>query len=461
MDKNASGKIKYYGKILKRYQNVVDFYTSSQKLLKNMPKDLSYEDSVIYQTSLFVTAPVLTSYILYILKDAQKRGMQKLYFLSRDGYVMYKIAKVICEKYNIEIECKYIYVSRLVLRAPLYLIDEKEAMERFCECGAQISAKVVLERAGIKNEVQNKILNDLNMKFKEKSLNKVELKELGQILKENELFVKEARDYAQKQYENIYDYFIQEGLNEDKTYAIVDTGWMGSMQRHINQILSYSGIDITMHGYYFGMFEKGKKEDGEYNCFYFSKEYKGYRRVLFNNNLFECMCSANHGMTIGYYRNDHGTIMPIFNEYKAKWNVSLQLKTVEHFAEIFVNSNKWINISAKQLSTLVEKLLIRFMIFPSFDEAFVYGHIPFCDDSTESYMINLADMLTKDELWKYSIFYKIYKKIFLKNEEEKFHESFWINGTIQLVDVPYKRLINLNCILSEYIHYLILKNKSN
>lgn len=56
MDKNVSKKIKYYGKILKRYQNVVDFYTSSQKLLKNMPKNLSYEDSVIYETSVLVTA---------------------------------------------------------------------------------------------------------------------------------------------------------------------------------------------------------------------------------------------------------------------------------------------------------------------------------------------------------------------------------------------------------------------
>lgn len=460
MDKNASGKIKYYGKILKRYQNVVDFYTSSQKLLKNMPKDLSYEDSVIYETSVLVTAPVLISYVIYILKDAQRRGIQRLYFLSRDGYIMYKIAEVICNKYKIKIDCRYLYVSRLVLREPLYFIDKNEAMKYFCEYGVRVSPKIVLKRAGISCEMQDKILNEIDVKFKEKLLTKDELIILGEKLKNNECFIKEALEHSKSKYKIIYEYFVQEGLTENRDYAIVDVGWLGSMQRNIRQILSYAGDNRTLCGYYFGMFENGKVEDGEYNCFYFSKEFNSSRRVFFNNNLFECMCSANHGMTVGYKKNNNNSISAVFSNQELKWNVNLQLNTVEKFTELFVSENEWNNILIDKLSNLTQKLLKSFMIFPSIHEATVYGSIPFADDPSESYMLNLAEKLTNEELWQYNIFYKIYRNIFLKNKQIKYNESFWINGTIKLSNISCKKLFNLSCLVCEYLHYLKL-NKVN
>ncbi|GAA0077167.1 hypothetical protein UT300005_15450 [Clostridium sp. CTA-5] len=458
MQEQYSKKINYYKKVLKKYNNYANFYDCVNTMIKNIPENISYEDSVIYKTTVMVTAPTLVSYVLYILKDAQNKKIERLYFLSRDGYIMRKIANILCKSYGIDIECRYLYCSRLALRAPLYLMDKKEAMERFCAEGLKISPKVVLQRAGINEEIQNKILDELNIDFKDKSLNNNELKLFGGKLKDNLCFTKEAYNYAESHYENIYEYFIQEGLTEDKNYAIVDTGWIGSMQRHIRQILYYSGNSKKLKGYYFGMFENGKKEDGEYNCFYFSKKDNSLRRVLFNNNVFECMCSANHGMTIGYYKDNKGIITPVFKEYTEKWNVNLQLNIIEEFTKIFVKKNQWIDIKIDVLPQVIKKLLISFMVFPSKEEASVYGSIPFCDDSTENYMINLADKLTNDELREYNLAYKIYKKIFLKKRKGKFHESFWINGTIQLSDISHKKLFNLTCILSEYIHYLKIKN---
>lgn len=97
------------------------------------------------------------------------------------------------------------------------------------------------------------------------------------------------------------------------------------------------------------------------------------------------------------------------------------------------------------------------MIFPNLSEATVYGNIPFCDDFTENHLSNLATYLTKNELWQYNILYKIYKRIFLKEEKEKLNESFWINGTIKLSDIGYKKLFNLCCVINEYIHHFISK----
>lgn len=457
MEKSELKKISYYKSVLKKYKYIADFYTCEQNIEKNIEKDLEYKDSVIYRTSIMVTAPVLISYIIFVLKDSQKRGIKDLYFLSRDGYIMYKIAKVLCDYYRLDVNCKYIYISRFVLRSSLYLIDKDEAMKHFCETGAEISARVVLQRAGIEEVDQNEVFNQLNIQMKNNPLTDEQLLELKEKLEGNSYFREKALIYAKENYKLIYNYFLQEGLIEKNKYAIVDVGWMGSMQRHIMQILKYAGKNIDLHGYYFAMFENVKIDYGEYHCFYFSKDSNSLRRVLFNNNLFECLCSANHGMTIGYKKVKDGLIIPILKDYEAKWNVDLQLKVVEKFVSEFVNENRWEEIKKEKLYKIVKKLLVSFMIFPSLSEATTYGSIPFCDDVTESYMRNLASLLNKYELYRYTIIYKTYVRLYKKKENEKFNESFWINGTIQLSDIKFKKLFNIGCVINEYIHYLIIR----
>ncbi|AJH01822.1 hypothetical protein LF65_05300 [Clostridium beijerinckii] len=459
MENSDCRKRKYYEEVLRKHKNAADFYTVHKSMFKNMPDKLNNKDSIIYGTSISVIAPTLISYVLHVLQNSKKRGLERLYFLSRDGYIMYRIAIILCDYYKIDIECKYLYVSRRTLRAPLYSIDSDEAMKYFCENGARISARVILKRAGISNNNEDRILDKLNIKFKDKPLNEYDLTILGKKLRENKQFMEEALNYSKLSYNNISEYFLQEGLFDKKAYAIVDSGWIGSMQRNIRQILSYRGINKRMLGYYFGMYKDGKEEDGEYNCFYFSNKYKSLSRVLFNNNLFECMCSANHGMTIGYSKNRQGLIEPILKEYHNKWNVDLQLETIIKFTEEFVKVNKLEDIRMGKLHNITKKLLVGLMMFPNISEASVYGSIPFCDDSTEGYMINLANILNKRELRQYNIVYKIYEKMFYKKRGIKLNESFWINGTIQIMDISHKKLFNLNCIICEYIHYLSIKIK--
>ena len=61
------------------------------KPLEQMNGD-SDENDVIEQVSLYVLAPCIDSFVLWVLQEAMKKGIQRLYFLARDGYFMYKSA---------------------------------------------------------------------------------------------------------------------------------------------------------------------------------------------------------------------------------------------------------------------------------------------------------------------------------------------------------------------------------
>lgn len=454
MQKNISKNQKYYYKVAKKYMNKINFFETQDYMKKNINENYLGINSTIYFTSTMVTAPILISYVIYILRDAEKNKIEKLYFLSRDGYILCKIAKIICKKYKLSIQCEYLYVSRLALRAPLYYIDKNEAIRYFCENSYKVTPRVILKRAGINEEKEKIILNQINYRIQDRILNENETKEFVQKLIKNPMFDKEAYNYSKFKFNRISKYFKQEGLDSEKEYAIVDVGWMGSMQRHISQILSYMNRKRKIKGYYFGMFKNADYKNGEYNCFYFSKDKHRMNRIFFNNNLFECMCAANHGMTIDYKIMSNERAVPILKKFKSEWNVDLQINTVEKFTENFVKHNNWEDIDESVLIKIVKEVSAKFMMFPDKIEAYTYGNIPFCDDSTESYKLKLAEAISKKELIKYNILYKLYKNLFFKGKENECNKSFWINGSIQLSEIKYKKIFSIFCILSEYLHYL-------
>lgn len=74
-----------------------------------------------------VVAPCYVAYVKWVLSDARKRGIERLYFLSRDGYILMKIAE------NMEHEgivLRYLFLSRRSLYLP-YLCGggEKEYLD--------------------------------------------------------------------------------------------------------------------------------------------------------------------------------------------------------------------------------------------------------------------------------------------------------------------------------------------
>ena len=216
MQKVISRNQKYYINIAKKYIEKINFYDIEKMMIDNVIEFGSDKDKTIYLTSITAIAPILISYVMYILKDAQKRKLNQLYFLSRDGYVLCKIAKILCAKYQIKIECRYLYVSRLVLRSPLYYIDKNEAIKYLCEFSYKVTPKIILERAGIKESNCEKILHQVNEIDINRILSKHELESFGQKLMNNKIFNEEAYMYSKSKFELIRDYFVQEGIASNK-----------------------------------------------------------------------------------------------------------------------------------------------------------------------------------------------------------------------------------------------------
>ena len=82
-----------------------------------------------------VLAPTLYEFVLWVLQEALQSGTKRLYFLARDGYQMYLAARQLCKQYDLDIECRYLKVSRytgsmlVVLTLPPDMVLMRDIME--------------------------------------------------------------------------------------------------------------------------------------------------------------------------------------------------------------------------------------------------------------------------------------------------------------------------------------------
>ena len=94
-----------------------------------------------------IVGPVMLEYTRWIISESQKKGIKKLYFLARDGYLLSKIAKMIVEKQGLDIDCRYLYCSRASLRMPSYhIIDENEMYDILLRGGYYVTPKSLFQR---------------------------------------------------------------------------------------------------------------------------------------------------------------------------------------------------------------------------------------------------------------------------------------------------------------------------
>jgi hypothetical protein len=341
------------------------------------------------------------------------------------------MANIICQAWKYDIECKYFYCSRYAFRLPLFIIDKEYTLGKLCTSSVSVTVGSVLARAGIKGKQAELISKELGIPV-DSFLGKSDLDSLRKRLAESETFNRIASGIAVKAFGEIKRYFIQE-CNMPESFALVDSGWLGSLQESFFKIYQVVfGKKIKLTGYYFGMFMEPDIQYGNYLCYLFHPQKNFWRIIFFNNNLFECICSADHGMTIGYeMRNNQW--YPRLEEYANEWDIKSQLEICLEYTGIFIRHNNQIN-NTDELDKFAFRLLKKFMYNPSKEEALLYGGMWFWDDTTNRNSVSLATSLNIKEYLELSSVKTLIKRMFGKTGKngKTALVQFWLAGSAAL-----------------------------
>ena len=295
--------------------------------------DTAYRERILRD----VFAPLIVSFTVWVLREAEARGIKRLYFLSRDGYLPYRTAVRLVESYKVDIECRYLYCSRYSLRVPMYSENVGEALDHVTRGGIDVTFRKILMRSGFREEDMEKMQAEFPDIAPDQVIPYSDLSKIRRRLAENRAYTDLLIARSRASWDPLRAFFAQEGLLEEagireeekgranRTRAedtcrecgdsdhtdlkkdiplrtgIVDSGWTGTTQKSIDEIRRRCGIETPVEGFYFGLFEIPKGMDpGTYHSFYFGPKTKLLNKVFFSNSLFEAMVRANHGTVSGY-----------------------------------------------------------------------------------------------------------------------------------------------------------------
>lgn len=408
---------------LAEYAGILQEFPIYWRIIRGIEHDYKLEQDV--QLYLLVFVPTLLEYMNWVLDEAEKTGKKRLYFLSRDGYQMYLIAQKLVTIKGIAIECRYLQVSRYSMGLPGYHLNLEKGIQSICVGGINVTLSKILKRAGLTEAENQKVSEEIGWTGKSKQiLDSRQIRKLRTILQNSKRLRNYMEAHSKAAYENAVGYLRQEGLCDDVAYAVVDSGWVGSLQLSIETLVKSVVPDRTVEGYYFGMYEIPRAGDAkQFHTYYFSAEKGIHRKVNFSNSLFETIVSSTEGMTMGYTRQE-GMYLAVQNQKKNQNQIQME----RNIAVLKVFLQRLSQIPGSGQKMLPEKLLTRFMARPTELELLCYGNHLFSDDVLDEGQQYIARDITLTQLRDQRFWNKLL--ILLGIKRKTIYESAWPEGSV-------------------------------
>ena len=362
--------------------------------------------------------PALSAFTRWVLGRAGEEGISRLYFLARDGWFPFRLARRLAAAWDLPVECRYLYGSRLAWRLPLYREDHGRALDQLCGGGMLQTPEQVLARTGLSRQEQDAVGKALGESGK-KLLHPRALREtLGSCA----LFWKLLDNRSEKALPLLEEYFRQEGLLEAVSWAVVDSGWMGSTQETLSRLLEIMRGPGKTAGFYAGLYRG--PQSGTWDCFFFRPGRDLGVQAAMEPCFFEAVFAPPQGTVLGYARQE-GNVVPLLGqppEEEAPAFLGKAFQALEE--ELAGKSPPWdLTLQALEDRPRAWALLRQLMTRPGREEAKALGRLPFSCGEEEP--LPLAGFLTGEELKKNTLASRLLRG-------KPLRESFWLPGTSAL-----------------------------
>jgi len=420
----------------KKYSDILKREADIMQLIVNNTAD---EADPFSDISANIIAPVIYMFTCWIISEAEKKGIDRLYFFSRDGYLMEHIAENICRKRNNGIVCSYFYCSRYSLRMASYRFKDDCAYEKLFYNAYRMSASLMLKRAGFSEYEMKKVYSDIHFSGDGSAvMGRNEFSEFCSMLKRSSVFNDILVQRSDDEYEKFVSYVHQEELDIQEKAGVIDLGWNGSMQYSLRKLLDSMGSDTELYGFYFGLMSDPPscRKNHYYSWLFGSSDYM--TRAWFAHNLLECMCSAPHGMTLGYEENG-GKMSPVMAENENTGDLSDIIKKKLTVFEPVCGS-EYRETYKKTAHDLLHKL----MFSPDRDEAETLSRYCFCDDVAEQYHGKIAERSDGRKFRKEILPFKL----FYTDSSDGF---YWFYGSAVLSDIKPGLIYRSGYLITRYL----------
>jgi predicted HAD superfamily hydrolase len=411
-------------------------YHGMRRKLRLLDKAETLKNRTIFGTTVDIAGPLIITYTAWCLRQAAERGISRLYFLSRDGEILLKIAKRLNQRSKHPVRLHYLYVSRQSLLLPAMSDPIENELTWILAPTAVLTIRIALKRVDIAPEAIVDQLSPAGFPPEtwDLQLTVDQRKALEQFILMPE-FRYRLLQKAERARKIAIEYLEQNELMSDPAFALVDIGWRGTLQMCISRLLGSAGQTAPITGFYFGLLGTKRHKPEDEMVPFFSDSSNSSKVATLNSivAVLEMFVAAKHGGVSGY-RNVEGTVEPTFrtdqNENGLSWGLETQQRAILALTEALC-AQPGFDVAAKAVNEDMVSNLEQFAHCPSHEEAQTYGAYLDAEDQNESVFTPIARPFSFRDLRRH------------RDEGYHHHHNEWSAAAVALTSSIYRRWLGV------------------
>lgn len=256
---------------------------------------------------------LLYGFCRWLKADLKVKGIGKVFFFSRDGYVIKRAFDLMNE--DGAIESRYFHASRRSLRIPqLWLDPEYDNVINTFPFAKLLNVGIFLQNLGLDASDYAEELERHGLKASDE-LRKSELAGNERL----RALYEDVKDDVMARSKGECDAFLRYAQQAGFAgkVAVVDIGWHGSLQLFIKNMAQGLSMDLDMEGYYIGL-ASAAREGLSFQGYVVDKGNAEGRCDAWKpfNGLVESLFLAQEGSTERFELDDEGVAHPVLYPYE-------------------------------------------------------------------------------------------------------------------------------------------------
>ncbi|MGW5217396.1 hypothetical protein ACWEQA_05980 [Nocardia sp. NPDC004085] len=372
------------------------FCDASQAARALVPVSSDHEQ-VVRDVAAGVAAPALVGAVVWMLREADRRGLVRLRFLSRDGQIFYELTRRLAPLVGVDIDIEYVYSSRLTwsLAAsdPARLDEEAWLFNSFMKSNAHD----LCARLGLPHDDYTPLLAAAGVSLDPdcRADQPRQADAMRRFLRTSQIIEVVGHRITETR-RLLVDYASEHALLDART-GLVDAGWTGRMIDSLLHACRRTTAQQQPRALLWG-YEPRKAAPSNLDriaaYMYNTATGNGLQwRVPDAPFLVETFCMGDHGIVVGYRETLEGHIKPALqtsgNPAAEAWGLHTYRSTLYAFTEQLTR------LPSEDLRPLVHQLMDSFWCHPSHSEATAWGSYAYDSDPAATATRPLARPLDK------------------------------------------------------------------
>jgi hypothetical protein len=288
-----------------------------------------------------IAGPLLCGFTMWLIERAQSSGVQRLYFLSRQGQLLHELASIVNERLQLGLDLRYLYVSRRSLDLALLATSNESNLACATTSTKSDSLRQILDRIGLQPVDIEPELSEIGLSSSawDSPITPAGHGRLVELVQEDRPRSALAEGAAEGRELLAEAYLEAQGLFDCLRIGLVDATGIGSQLRTLN-LLRRARVSADTEGF---LIVRNWRDAVENDGFppihgYLADHHqkRGYGALPGVVPVLEIVTRTDHGMTTGYQRTE-GIVEPILHPASTDLGEAWESARLRSVIKVFMN----------------------------------------------------------------------------------------------------------------------------